>query len=108
MVAATVKHFPGLGAATRTQNTDLRPVTLRLSLSTIRAVDELPHRSAIAAHVNLVLVSWAIYPALDARNPVGLSSALAQGELRSRPGFARATIAAAHRAGAPTPVGSLR
>ncbi|MGN6792432.1 MAG: glycoside hydrolase family 3 N-terminal domain-containing protein, partial [Streptosporangiaceae bacterium] len=32
-IAATVKHFPGLGAATRSQNTDLRPVTLNLTLS---------------------------------------------------------------------------
>ena len=107
MVAATVKHFPGLGAATRTQNTDLRPVTLRLSLSTIRAVDELPYRSAIAAHVKLVLVSWAIYPALDARNPVGLSSAIVQGELRSRLGFAGVTITDALEAGALTPFGSI-
>ena len=28
-VAATAKHFPGLGAASRSQNTDLGPVTLR-------------------------------------------------------------------------------
>ena len=27
-VAATAKHFPGLGAAARPQDTDLRPVTL--------------------------------------------------------------------------------
>src|SRR5215469_14160126 len=87
MVAATVKHFPGLGAAARVQNTDLRPVTLRLALSTIRAVDELPYVSAIAAGVKLVLVSWAIYPALDARFPAGLSPTIVRGELRGRLGF---------------------
>jgi len=27
-VAATAKHFPGLGSATQAQNTDLGPVTL--------------------------------------------------------------------------------
>ena len=42
-VAATVKHFPGLGAATRSQNTDERPVTLNLTLSQIRSIDELPY-----------------------------------------------------------------
>ena len=31
-VAATAKHFPGLGAAALPQNTDLQPVTLPLSL----------------------------------------------------------------------------
>ena len=33
-VAATAKHFPGLGAAGRSQNTDLRPVKLSMSLAT--------------------------------------------------------------------------
>ena len=28
-VAATAKHFPGLGSATTSQNTDIRPVTLQ-------------------------------------------------------------------------------
>lgn len=31
-VAATAKHFPGLGSAGRGQNTDLGPVTLKISL----------------------------------------------------------------------------
>lgn len=98
-VAATVKHFPGLGAATRTQNTDLRPVTLPLSLSTIRSVDELPYVSAIAAGVKLVLVSWAIYPAIDPVNPAGLSSKIVFGELRNRLGFGGVTITDALEAG---------
>jgi beta-N-acetylhexosaminidase len=108
MVAATVKHFPGLGAATTTQNTDLRPVTLPLSLSTIRTVDELPYVSAIAAGVKLVLVSWAIYPALDPVNPVGLSSKIVFGELRGRLGFGGVTITDALEAGALTSVGSTQ
>jgi beta-N-acetylhexosaminidase len=106
MVAATVKHFPGLGAAATAQNTDLRPVTLRLSLATIRTVDELPYISAIAAGVKLVLVSWAIYPALDARNPAGLSPTIVRGELRGRLGFAGVTITDALEAGALTSFGS--
>ena len=99
-VAATVKHFPGLGAATTTQNTDLRPVTLSLSLSTIRNVDEFPYMSAIAAGVKLVLVSWAIYPAIDPANPAGLSSKVIFGELRNRLGFGGVTITDALEAGA--------
>jgi beta-N-acetylhexosaminidase len=107
-VAATVKHFPGLGAATTTQNTDLRPVTLPLSLSTIRNVDELPYESAIAAGVKLVLVSWAIYPALDPVNPAGLSSKIIFGELRERLGFGGVTITDALEAGALASVGSTQ
>jgi beta-N-acetylhexosaminidase len=75
-VAATGKHFPGLGAATQEQNTDLRPVTLSASLSTLRMVDEAPYRAAIAAGVKLIMTSWAIYPALDPDFPAGLSSAV--------------------------------
>src|SRR5579875_1655309 len=89
-VAATVKHFPGLGAAATWQNTD-----------------ELPYRSAIAAKVKLVMVSWAIYPALDPARPAGLSSRVVQGELRRRLGFAGVTITDALEAGALGPFGSI-
>jgi Glycosyl hydrolase family 3 N terminal domain len=58
-VAATAKHFPGLGAATATQNTDAGPVTLNLSLATIRSIDEVPFQAAIKAGVKLIMVSWA-------------------------------------------------
>ena len=106
-VAATAKHFPGLGSAATAQNTDLRPVTLQRSASTIRNVDELPYRSAIATHVKLVMVSWAIYPALDPVFPAGLSTKIVQGELRQRLGFAGVTITDALEAGALGPFGSI-
>jgi len=99
-VGATAKHFPGLGSASRQQNTDVEPVTLRSSLSTLRAVDEAPYVSAIAARVKLVMTSWAVYPALDARLPAGLSPAVIQGELRGRLGFAGVTITDGIEAGA--------
>ncbi len=106
-VAATVKHFPGLGAAAQSQDTDLRPVTLPLSASTIRTVDELPYRSAIAAHVKLIMASWAIYPALDPDFPAGLSAPIVQGELRKRLGFTGVTITDALEAGALSPFGTI-
>ncbi len=106
-VAATVKHFPGLGAATTSQNTDERPVTLRSSLSAIRNIDELPYKEAIAAKVKLVMASWAVYPALDAKFPAGLSSTIVQGELRKRLGFAGVTITDALEAGALRSFGSI-
>ncbi len=99
-VAATAKHFPGLGAAATSQNTDVQPVTLNVSLSSLRAMDELPYQSAIAAGVKLVMASWAVYPALDARLPAGLSPAIIGGELRSRLGFGGVTITDALEAGA--------
>ncbi|MBO0808075.1 MAG: beta-N-acetylhexosaminidase, partial [Actinobacteria bacterium] len=64
-IAATAKHFPGLGAAAVNQNTDLGPVTLDVPLADLRGIDELPFRSAIAAGVRLIMASWAVYPSLD-------------------------------------------
>jgi beta-N-acetylhexosaminidase len=99
-VAATAKHFPGLGAATRTQNTDERPVSLPLSVRTLRGVDELPYSSAISSGVRLVMASWATYPALDRRHPAGMSTVVIQRELRQRLKFAGVTITDALEAGA--------
>ena len=50
-VAATAKHFPGLGAAATKQNTDLGPATLHLPKSTIRGAGEQPYNAAISAGV---------------------------------------------------------
>jgi beta-N-acetylhexosaminidase len=105
-VAATAKHFPGLGAAATNQDTDSGPVTLNVSKHELRTVDELPYRSAIPAGVKLVMVSWAIYPALDPSRPAGLSSDVVHGELRSRLGFKGVTITDALEAGALQPYGS--
>jgi beta-N-acetylhexosaminidase len=99
-VAATAKHFPGLGAAARGQDTDLRPVTLGVPRSALRGVDELPYRAAITARVKLVMLSWAVYPALDPARPAGLSPVIVQGELRHRLGFRGVTITDALGAGA--------
>jgi beta-N-acetylhexosaminidase len=105
-VAATAKHFPGLGAARAVQNTDVRPVTLNLSKREIRGVDELPYQAAIAAGVRLVMVSWAVYPALDSRRPAGLSASIITGELRTRLHFTGVTITDALGARALAPFGS--
>jgi len=99
-VAATAKHFPGLGAATKNQNTDLGPVTLNVSLSGLRGKDEVPYPAAIAAGVKLIMLSWAIYTALDRSRPAGLSATVVQSELRTRLGFAGVTVTDALEAGA--------
>jgi beta-N-acetylhexosaminidase len=99
-VAGTVKHFPGLGKAASAENTDTRPVTLNVPLSTLRSVDEVPYQASIAAGAKLVMLSWAVYPALDASRPAGLSSVVVQQELRSRNGFGGVTVSDALEAGA--------
>jgi beta-N-acetylhexosaminidase len=95
-VAATAKHFPGLGSATTQQNTDLGPVTLNASLSTLRNVDEAPY----TAGAKLVMLSWAVYPALDGTRPAGLSRAVIQDELRGHLGYTGVTVSDAIEANA--------
>jgi beta-N-acetylhexosaminidase len=99
-VAATVKHFPGLGTAGPDENTDLRPVTLHTPLSVLRSVDEPPYGPAIAAGVRLVMPSWAVYPALDPARPAGLSPRVLGEDLRGRLGFRGVTVSDAINAGA--------
>jgi beta-N-acetylhexosaminidase len=107
-VAATAKHFPGLGAATASQNTDKVPVTITLSKAKLQSVDELPYVAAIKAGVQLVMVSWAKYPNLGSSRPAGLSSAIVQGQLRRRLGYKGVTITDAIGAGALRAYGSTR
>ncbi|WP_431680999.1 glycoside hydrolase family 3 N-terminal domain-containing protein [Kitasatospora sp. KL5] len=99
-VLATAKHFPGLGTAPAGSNTDTGPVTLPVPLERLRAVDEAPYRAALAVGVPLVMLSWAVYPALDAERPAGMSPAVVGGELRDRLGFRGVTVTDALEAGA--------
>ncbi|OAA40997.1 Glycoside hydrolase, family 3 [Metarhizium rileyi] len=97
-VSACAKHFPGLGAAPNGANTDLEPVVLNLTLSEIREVDEAPYVAAIRAGMDMVMASWAVYPALD-EHPAGLSKRWIKDELRGRLGFKGVTITDALEAG---------
>jgi len=96
-VAATAKHFPGLGAAIT--DTDSAPVTLDLTLEELRTVDEFPYHAAIGARTELVMISNATYPALDPTYPASLSRTLIQDELRGHLGFGGVTITDALEAG---------
>lgn len=107
-VAATAKHFPGLGAATRSQNTDEGEVVLQVPLRELRGVDELPYEPAIRAGVRLIMLSWAVYPALDPARPAGLSPMIIQRELRQRLAFRGVTVTDSLEAGALDPFGGAR
>ncbi len=83
-VRATAKHFPGFGAAT--VNTDNAPATIGDPLATLRGVDARPFEALIAGGVDAIMVSTAIYPALDER-PAAFSARWTRDELRGRLGF---------------------
>lgn len=84
-VAATAKHFPGLGAAT--SNTDDAPASVRLG-----AADLEPFKAAIGAGVPLVMASHALYPNVDGRHLASQSPALLRDLLRGRLGYRGAVI----------------
>jgi beta-N-acetylhexosaminidase len=88
-VAATAKHFPGLGAAT--ENTDFEAQTLPLTKGELLDTDIAPYRAYVAAGGRLVMLATAIYPALSPR-PAAFSHRIVTGELRHRLGFRGVTI----------------
>jgi beta-N-acetylhexosaminidase len=92
-VAATAKHFPGLGAAR--QSTDDRLVS-------VKTTPLGPFQSAIAAGVKLVMVSNASYPRLDpSGTPAVFSHPIVTGLLRGTLGFHGAIVTDALNAPAP-------
>jgi beta-N-acetylhexosaminidase len=76
-LAATAKHFPGLGRAD--VNTDDGSATSTADLA--------PFRAAIEARVPLVMLSHAVYPALDTRRIASQSPPIATRLLRRRLGY---------------------
>jgi beta-N-acetylhexosaminidase len=88
-VAATAKHFPGLGSAR--VNTDLAVQRIGLAKQRLRAVDEAPYRAFIDTGGAVVMLSTAIYPAFSPQ-PAAFARPVASGELRSRLGFEGVSI----------------
>jgi beta-N-acetylhexosaminidase len=84
-VAATAKHFPGLGGAAA--NTDDAPATIRRSRGQLFREDLAPFRAAIDVRVPLVMAAHALYPALDARRIASQSPPILRSLLRRRLGF---------------------
>ncbi|HEX2708674.1 MAG TPA: glycoside hydrolase family 3 N-terminal domain-containing protein [Solirubrobacterales bacterium] len=88
-VAATAKHFPGLGAAL--ENTDIAVQRVGLSKAKLRSVDEAPYEVFAESGGDMVMLSTAIYPALSP-DPAAFSRSIATGELRTRLGFEGVSI----------------
>jgi len=89
-VAATAKHFPGLGLASG--NTDHGRIVIRNAAWKLRQ-GLLPFQSAVRAGAKLVMVSTAVYPRLDgSKRPAAFSSTIINGLLRKRLGFTGVTV----------------
>jgi beta-N-acetylhexosaminidase len=101
---ATMKHFPGLGFATK--NTDDFVVHIDSTKSEL-APGLRPYRHAAANGVPVVMLSNAIYKAYDRSHAAGWSRAIGTTLLRRELGFKGVTITdsldgAAHSRGVPT------
>ena len=89
-IAATAKHFPGLGLASG--NTDHGRIVIRAAAWKLRQ-GLLPFQSAVDAGVKLVMVSTAVYPKLDgSKRPAAFSSTIINGLLRKQLGFTGVTV----------------
>ena len=78
-IVPTGKHFPGLGAARADQDRAVN--TIRISRRRLRHVDEVPY-ARLGDDLPVVMVSSAIYPALDPGTPALFSRRVATRELR--------------------------
>jgi beta-N-acetylhexosaminidase len=89
-IAATAKHFPGLGLANG--NTDKGRIVIRAPAWKLRQ-GLLPFQSAVRAGAKLVMVSTAVYPRLDgSKRPAAFSSTIVGGLLRKQLGFEGVTV----------------
>jgi beta-N-acetylhexosaminidase len=88
-VAASVKHFPGLGRLL--QSTDYHPGHIHASRSAL-ARDLYPFRRAIDAGAPAVMVGTAAYRAYGGRFPAACSPRIVSGLLRQTLGFEGVTI----------------
>src|SRR5207302_10307930 len=84
-IAATLKHFPGLGEATL--NTDDTGVTISSAATAIRIRDLPPFAAGIKAGAPLVMASHALFQGLDPRNIASQSKPILTTLLRGRLGF---------------------
>ena len=89
-IAATAKHFPGLGLANG--NTDHGRIVIGSAAWKVRQ-GLLPFKSAVEAGVQLVMLSTALYPKLDQSNrPAAFSPPIVYGLLRKTLGFKGVTV----------------
>jgi beta-N-acetylhexosaminidase len=85
-VAATPKHFPGLGRAQ--VNTDDASAVVSGSLT----ADLVPFRAAVEARTPLIMLSHALYPQVDADRIASQSPRIVTGLLRERLGYAGVVV----------------
>jgi len=89
-VAATAKHFPGMGRAVADPHRDVAHIDTQRHV--LESRDLVPFGVAIQSGVEAVMLSHVVYQALDPLWPASLSSVIAKDLLRGTMGFKGVTI----------------
>ncbi len=84
-IMAAAKHFPGIGDIELDPHHDL-PVQDK-DLTDLEAAELVPFRRAISLAVSAVMLTHALYPALDPKWPASLSQTIITGLLRENLGY---------------------
>jgi beta-N-acetylhexosaminidase len=84
-VAGTLKHWPGIGAATG--NPDYTLPTINQSQAQMNAIDFAPFQALLSYQPGMIMVTTVMVPAYDTKNPAMLSSTLVGGVLRRQLGY---------------------
>jgi beta-N-acetylhexosaminidase len=97
-VAATVKHFPGLGGVTADPHYELP--TVDIDRTTMERVHFPPFRAAVAARTPVIMTGHIVLKAVDPELPSTLSSKMISGVLRGELGYDGVVITDAMQMGA--------
>jgi beta-N-acetylhexosaminidase len=89
-VAATAKHFPGIGRTVVDSHIDLPFLDTKEDV--LKTTDFVPFQAAIDVGVEAVMLSHIVYNDLDPTWPAGLSSIIAKDLLRGDMGFTGVTV----------------
>jgi beta-N-acetylhexosaminidase len=84
-VAGTLKHWPGLGAATG--NPDVVLPSINQSQAQMNAIDFPPFSNLLHQAPGMIMVTTVMVPAFDSKAPADLSSTLVNGVLRAQLGY---------------------
>ena len=84
-VAGTLKHWPGLGAASG--NPDFTLPTINQTQAQMSAIDFAPFRLMLYQAPGMIMVTTVMTPAFDTHAPAMLSSTLVSGQLRGQLGY---------------------
>ena len=84
-IAATGKHFPGIGRTTADSHVDLPYLDVESQI--LDSTDLVPFRAAIKSGVEAMMLAHVVYRDLDSEWPASLSTVIARDLLRETMGF---------------------